>query len=144
MTLTPKQQAFCDYYIENPNATEAAIRAGYSEKTARQLAAENLSKPYIREYIDARMKQKEISRIASQDEVLEFLTKVLRGQSDNDTEIDVRERIKAAELLGKRYLLWTDKQVVDGAQKVTIVEDMTADGLDDAIERGDEHENQPS
>ena len=50
MKLTPKQQAFCDYYIASGNATEAAIKAGYSEKTARVVGCENLTKPNIREY----------------------------------------------------------------------------------------------
>ena len=77
--LTPKQKRFCDEYLIDLNATQAAIRAGYSEKTAKQIATENLSKPYLQEYIAERMGEKEKSLIADQNEVLEYLTAVLRG-----------------------------------------------------------------
>lgn len=62
--LTPKQKAFADYYIETGNATEAAIKAGYSEKTAKVTGYENLTKPYLKSYIDKRMKELESARIA--------------------------------------------------------------------------------
>ena len=78
--LTPKQQRFCDEYLIDMNATQAAIRAGYSEKTARQIATENLSKPSIREYIDKRMKEKEAELVADQDEVMRYLTAVMRRE----------------------------------------------------------------
>ena len=74
MALTEKQKRFCDEYLIDLNATQAAIRAGYSEKTARQTATENLSKPYIREYIDKRLAEKDAELIADQDEVLKCLT----------------------------------------------------------------------
>ena len=125
--LTAKQQRFCDEYLVDLNATQAAIRSGYSEKTARAIGAENLTKPYIKEYIEKRMAEKEAALIASQDEVLKYLTSVLRGVSKS-TEIVVegcgdgysqakkiqkepseKDRLKAAELLGKRYGLYTDK-----------------------------------
>ena len=51
--LTPKQQRFVDEYLIDLNATQAALRAGYSEKTAREIGAENLTKPAIREAVDA-------------------------------------------------------------------------------------------
>ena len=78
--LTPKQQRFCDEYLIDMNATQAAIRAGYSEKTARQIATENLSKPSIREYIDERMKEKEAELVADQNEVMRYLTAVMRRE----------------------------------------------------------------
>ena len=81
MKLTAKQKLFCDEYIISLNATQAAIKAGYSKKTARKIAAENLTKPVIQSYISERMKQKESSLIATQDEVLQYLTSVLRGES---------------------------------------------------------------
>lgn len=127
MKLTPKQKAFADYYIESSNATQSAIKAGYSKKTARAIGTENLAKPYIKAYIDERMAEKDAKRIASQDEVLEFLTKVLRGEIEEEValgegmgsqrlemkELGGKDRIKAAELLGKRYSLWTEKQQVE-------------------------------
>lgn len=82
--LTAKQQRFCDEYLIDLNATQAAIRAGYSPKTARMIANENLTKPYIKEYIEKRMAEKEKELIADQDEVLKYLTSVLRG---NDARI---------------------------------------------------------
>ncbi|WP_025194170.1 terminase small subunit, partial [Enterococcus faecalis] len=55
MRMTEKQKRFCDFYIETGNAKEAAIRAGYSEKTAKQIGQENLTKPDFRAYIDERL-----------------------------------------------------------------------------------------
>ena len=113
--LTPKQKAFCDYYVELGNATEAAIRAGYSKKTARQVGSENLSKPYINQYITERMKKVEEKRIASGDEVLQYLTAVMRGEVKDQFELDasLQDRTRAAELLGKRHRLWTEKVEVE-------------------------------
>ena len=79
--LTAKQQRFCDEYLIDLNATQAAIRAGYSEKTAGVIGTENLTKPNIREYVEKRMAEKEKTLIADQDEVLKYLTAVLRGES---------------------------------------------------------------
>ena len=64
MKLTPKQKAFADYYIELGNATEAAIRAGYSKKTAKEVGYENLTKPHIKSYIDEKMQNIESDRIS--------------------------------------------------------------------------------
>lgn len=99
--MTPKQQAFCDYYIASGNATEAAIKAGYSEKTARFVGSENLTKPYIKSYIDEHMQKAHTSRIATAEEILEYLSSVVRNTAEQ-----TRERTKAAELLGKRYALF--------------------------------------
>lgn len=78
--MTDKQQRFCDEYLIDLNGTKAAIRAGYSEKTARQMATENLSKPVIKEYIEKRMAEKEDALIAKQDEVMKYLTSVMRRE----------------------------------------------------------------
>ena len=75
MKLTPKQKAFAEYYIETGNATESAIKAGYSQNTARVIGQENLLKPAIKSYIDEKMKELESKRIAKAEEVLEYLTK---------------------------------------------------------------------
>jgi phage terminase small subunit len=138
--LTAKQQRFCDEYLIDLNATQAAIRAGYSKKTANRIGTENLSKLVIREYIENRMAEKEAALIADQDEVLKYLTSVLRGQSKS-TEIVIeglgdgstkarkmekepseKDKLKAAELLGKRYGLYTEKveEKVDMELNVTI------------------------
>ena len=121
--LTLKQQRFADEYIICGNATEAAIKAGYSRKTAGVVGAENLKKPNIKSYLDERLKALESEKIASQEEVLEFLTSVMRGEKTEQTlcsigefgqqvidiDIGAKDRIKAAELIGKRHRLWTDK-----------------------------------
>ena len=138
--LTAKQQRFCDEYLIDLNATQAAIRAGYSKKTANRIGTENLAKLVIREYIENRMAEKEAALIANQDEVLKYLTSVLRGQSKS-TEIVIeglgdgstkarkmekepseKDKLKAAELLGKRYGLYTEKveEKVDMELNVTI------------------------
>ena len=134
MELTPKQKAFADYYIETGNATESAIKAGYSKKTARSIGQENLTKPDIKAYIDERLEKLDSEKIADQKEVLQYLSSVMRGEQQEKTlisigefgqeivDIDVgaKDRIKAAELLGKRYRLFTDKVEMDVSSDVTI------------------------
>lgn len=102
--LTPKQKAFADYYIECGNATEAAKRAGYSEKTAYRTGADNLKNPQIIDYIAERTKPKEDNRIASGDEVMEFLTAVMRGEIKDafDLPPSLADRKDAAKELAKR------------------------------------------
>ena len=78
--LTPKQRAFADYYIEIGNATEAARRAGYKGKNLNRIASENLSKLDIKQYIDERLAKIEDERIAKGEEVLQYLTRVMRGE----------------------------------------------------------------
>ena len=141
MNLTDKQKAFCDYYLESLNATEAATKAGYSKKTARKIGSENLTKLDIKNYIDKRLKELEDARIAKVDEVMKFLTSSLRGEVEEEVvstmstmegetkpviikkQISARDRIKAAELIGRRYQLFTDKVNVDANIGVTIIDD---------------------
>ena len=138
--MTVKQKRFCDEYLIDLNATQAAIRAGYSEKNARNIASENLAKPNIKQYIDERMAEKESALIADQNEVLKYLTSVLRGESESEIVVvegtgdgcsearamqkapDEKERLKAAELLGKRYGLYTEKveQAVDMELNISV------------------------
>lgn len=139
MKLTIKQKRFADEYIITGNATEAAKRAGYSEKTCSVIGDENLRKPNIKKYIDDRMAQLEDATIAKEKEVLQYLTAVLRGESSSEIVVvegigdgasearrmekapDEKERLKAAELLGKRYRLFVDKQEVQQDVQVTFV-----------------------
>ena len=106
MALTPKQQAFADYYIACGNATEAAKKAGYSEDTARQIGTENLSKPSISEYIAERMEQQNRKRVADANEVIEFYTAVMRGEVKDQFGLDasLSDRLKAGDSLMKRYM----------------------------------------
>ena len=126
MKLTEKQRRFVDYYIETGNASEAARRAGYSEKTAGWIGQENLQKPTIKAAIDARLKELEDKRIAKADEVLQFLTSTLRGEVKEErvvvegtgegrsdariikVQVSARDRLDAAKSLLKRYPMQLD------------------------------------
>jgi phage terminase small subunit len=137
MKLTEKQKRFADYYIETGNATESARRAGYKGDNLNRIASENLTKLVIQEYVNERIAEKDNKRIAKQDEVLQFLTNVLRGEETETIPIfakdhfelventpSIKDRTKAAELLGKRYTLWTDKTQLEGTIGVTVVDDI--------------------
>lgn len=89
--MTDKQKRFCDEYLIDLNATQAAIRAGYSKKTARQIGTENLAKPYIRKYIENRMKEKEAELVADQDEVMRYLTAVMRREKREHIVVTLSE-----------------------------------------------------
>ena len=124
--LTAKQQRFCDEYLIDLNATQAAIRAGYSKQTAGVIGVENLKKPNIKLCIEKRMAEKEAALIADQNEVLKYLTAVLRGESmasvlardelgaDRVIEKapDEKERLKAAEQQSDISALHSDPQSV--------------------------------
>ncbi len=139
--LTAKQKRFCDEYLIDCNATQAAIRAGYSKKTAGATGYENLKKPQIKEYIDEQLKKIENDNVADAQEVMEYLTTVMRGQSksnvlslcgDGFQEViekppDEKEKMKAAELIGKRYGMFKDNVNLDADVGVTIVDDMPFD-----------------
>ena len=103
--LTPKQKAFAEEYIKCGNATEAARKAGYSEKAARQIATENLSKPSISEYIRQRMEQIDAQRVASADEVMRFFSSVMRGEVMDQfgLEASLDTRLSAGKELMRRY-----------------------------------------
>lgn len=122
--LTEKQKRFIDYYIETANATESAKRAGYSEKTAKNIGAENLTK--LNFFIQKKLEEKENQRIASQDEVLQYLTKVMRGEEKDQFGLDasLQDRTKCAELLGKRYGTFVDKKELSGNCIVELVDDV--------------------
>lgn len=123
--LTEKQKRFIDYYVETANATESAKRAGYSSKTAKNIGAENLTK--LNYFIQERLQQLEDNRIASQEEVLQYLTKVMRGEEKDQFGLDasLQDRTKCAELLGKRYGTFKEKVDVTGNIPVVIADDIT-------------------
>lgn len=144
--LTVKQQRFADEYIICGNATEAAKKAGYSKKTARFIGNENLTKPNIKTYIDSRLKELEDKQIAKQDEIMKYLTSIMRGEQQeqvlrgmgegfqeiDDMDVSAKDRIKAAELLGKRYALWTDKTELSGAVGMVQIIDDIPEGEENA------------
>lgn len=132
--MSLKQQRFADEYIISGNATQAAIKAGYSSKYANTNASKLLQNTAIKSYIDERLAQLASDKIATQEEVLTYLTSVMRGETQEQTlcgigelgqeviDIDVgaKDRIKAAELLGKRFRMWTEKVETDTTQTVVI------------------------
>lgn len=117
--LTEKQKRFCDEYLVDYNATQAAVRAGYSVKSAYSIGEENLRKPELKTYIDERLEQLRSAKTATAAEVMEFLTEVMRDEGEGSVS-----RLKAAELLGKRFGLFTDKVAVSGSGVVQIVDDI--------------------
>ena len=132
--MTDKQRRFADEYIKDCNSTQAAIRAGYSRKTARVQASDLLTKPDIRAYIDAQLAEIHARDTADAAEVMRYLTSVMRGehteqllkldgdgvQSIVDVDVQAKDRIKAAELIGKRYGMFKDGVTLSGAVPVVI------------------------
>lgn len=110
--LTPNQKAFADYYIELGNASEAARKAGYSEKTAAATASRLLTNVNVSAYIADRIKKQDENRVASADEVLQFYTSVMRGEIKDAFGLDagLADRLKAADSLAKRYAVANDRQ----------------------------------
>ena len=105
MALTVRQKAFADLYIKLGNASEAARQAGYSQRTARQIAGEYLAKPAIRDYINERLAAVEALRIADANEVMRFFTSVLRGEEKDQFGLDVAmtDRLNAGKELLRRF-----------------------------------------
>lgn len=140
--MTEKQKRFCDEYLIDLNATQAAIRAGYSAKTAKAIGCENLTKPDIQTYIQEQLDRIHEQKTADAQEVIEYLTSVMRGEHTEqalqlvgdgvqeicDISVSAKDRLKAAELIGKRYGIFTDKTDLNIAQPIII---SGGDGLED-------------
>lgn len=124
--LTKKERIFADEYVKTTNGTQSAITAGYSEKTASVTASKMLRKPKVRQYIDAIMDERSKDTIATADEVLEYLTRVVRGEEKDafGLDVSVADKTKAAELLGKRYMLFTDKVKLSAEVEIDISDRM--------------------
>lgn len=136
--LTEKQRAFADYYIQTANATESYMKAyaPKSPKSAESCGARLLSNAKVRNYIDEKMEELSSTKIAEAQEILEFLTATMRGEVTElvalnklnqlgaleqelvEKQVGAKDRIKCAELLGKRYRLFVDKVEVDGNMSV--------------------------
>lgn len=130
MKLTLKQQRFADEYIKTGNVEQSAINAGYSKSYSRGNAHKLVANVSVKEYIDERLEEIKSESIADQTEIMQYLTSVLRGEindqelmnvpvGDFESEVQIHEkrsdttaRTKAAELLGKRYTMWTEKQEI--------------------------------
>lgn len=140
VAMNARQKRFCDEYLIDCNATQAAIRAGYSPKTAKVTGAKMLTNANLKAYIDEQLERIHNEKTADAQEVLEYLTAVMRGQHTEQTlqligdgvqkiaDIDVsaKERLKAAELIGKRYGMFKDN-INLGESRVIIVSDVPED-----------------
>lgn len=137
--LTAKQKKFCDEYLISGNATDAAIKAGYSEKTAYAIGNENLKKLEVKNYIDEKLKEIESRKIADAAEVMCYLTSVMRNETKEEVPIatalgvqmvqkdtSIKDRNKAAEMLAKRFGILTDKVSLEIAP-VVIKDDVSDD-----------------
>lgn len=146
--MTDKQRKFCDEYLIDLNATRA-YKLAYpnvkSESAATSGASRLLRNVKVKTYIDEQLEKISSEKIATAEEVMEYLTTVLRGESQSEIVVvegvgdgcsvartmqkkpDEKEKLKAAELLGKRYGLFTDKLEVDGNAKVVITDDIPKD-----------------
>lgn len=136
--MKEKQKRFCEEYLVDCNATQAAIRTGYSKKTARAVGQRLLTNVDIKKYIDEQLKQIKTEKIADAQEVLEYLTSVMRGEQKEQValltgegvqdlvqkDVSAKDRLKAAELIGKRYALFTEKVELQGETTVQIVDDI--------------------
>ena len=115
--LTTKQQKFADEYIKSGNGKQSAIDAGYSSHTAKQMAVENLSKPYLKAYITQKLDEIESAKIMDATEGIELLTAVARGEKketvilttadgrvvEKQKTADLKTRITAVKEILKRY-----------------------------------------
>ena len=144
--LTVKQQAFADYYIELGNATQAYLQAYPNvkkEETARANGSRLLTNANVKAYIDERMEEMASKRIADATEVMETLTAILRGEANaaalkgvgggeeeliDDMPPTMSERIRAAELIGKRYALFTERQEINANITPVFIDDISGDG----------------
>lgn len=139
-----QRERFCLEYASGQNGTQAAVAAGYSEKTAGSKANQLLKIVEVKNRIEELMAQIASEKVADAQEVMEYLTTVLRGESrssvlclagEGTQEVvekppDEKERLKAAELLGKRYGLYTDKVEMDADADLHITVDYGGDNAD--------------
>ena len=111
--LTAKQERFCTEYIIDLNATQAAIRAGYSSKTANRIASENLSKPDIQRKIQELQQERAERTEITQDRVLKELAGIGFAPITKG-KIKAADKTKALELLGRHLGMFTDKLQIEG------------------------------
>ena len=155
--LTAKQERFVEEYLVDLNATQAAIRAGYSEKTARSVGSENLAKPDIAAAITEAKKNRSKRTGIDQDYVLTNIvetlerckqakpvlnadgTRVMVETADGEIapafKFDAANVLKSAELLGKHLAMFTDKVDHTSSDGTMSPSQMTEEQVDAEIER---------
>ena len=128
--LTQKQQRFVDEYIISGNATQAAIKAGYSKRSAYSTGQENLKKPVIKAELERRNNEIKSAKTMDMQEVMERLAAMARGETMEETVTNKGEivetapknsdKLRAMELIGKRHGAWTDRKEVSGNLDIDI------------------------
>lgn len=139
--MTPRQEKFCVEYLIDLNATQAAIRAGYSKRTADRIANQNLRKLEIQSRIKKMRDEYYDKTIMSAKEVEYLLSKAGRGELKEEVvvvegvgdgfseskivkkRLSAKDRIKALELMGKRHHLFEDQNSKTGEEEVRIIDD---------------------
>jgi len=137
--MTERQKRFCDEYLISGNASDAARKAGYSKHTAGRIGGENLQKLEIKKYLQERIEQMEAEKIADAEEVLKYLTAVMRGEETDEVldkdggkhilKVANSTRVKSAELLAKRFGILTEKVDVGGT--MVIIQDDIQDDIEE-------------
>src|SRR5690625_3122893 len=141
MKLTEKQKRFADEYIRTGNITQSYLNAYNNvknENTASSAGSRLLRNVKVKAYIDKRLEKLKKESIAEQDEILQYLTSVMRGEikdeqllvvgdgdfgsevEKHETRAEIVARTKAAELLGKRYMMWTEKHQVENVTPIIL------------------------
>lgn len=138
-TLNARQKRFCDEYLISLNATDAAKKAGYKGNYVGQNADKLLKNTKIQSYLEERLAEKESALIADQDDILKLLTRIVMGEEQGTALVGVgqgaqeveqvpptnTEKIRAAEILGKYYKLFTDRQEIQLTSAVEFIDDIS-------------------
>ncbi|HAM0968830.1 TPA: terminase small subunit [Listeria monocytogenes] len=150
MKLTEKQKRFADEYIKCGNATEAARLAGYSDKTANRIGAENLSKPVIKDYIANALEELEAKRVMDYTEAMQLLTEIARGEMEEEVllshadgysrvnkKADITQRLAALKEIIKR-------NAVSGRDREALQNNLLQAQIAKAIAEADIYKNRAS
>ena len=135
--LTPKQQAFIAEYVVSLNAKDAARRAGYSERTARVIGPENLSKPVIRDAIDNALAERAQRVELTADEVIEGLRREASYDGDGASH---SARVAALSWLGRHKAMFVDKREIEVKGLADRIAAMGADEVRELLEFGSDEE----
>lgn len=144
--LTQKQKRFVDEYLVSGNATQAAVKAGYSAKTAQRTGSENLSKPLIKSAIEKKTVELESKKIGDAREVLEFYFRVLRGEETEEVPMStadeviivtkkpsIKDKVSVAREILKRFPLYdpVEKQKLKKLAADTRISEAKAKAMED-------------